>query len=98
MSWKFSNLEVTKLINTKLKAMSKFTKIPSEIRNFFSEKRHSTVMEVMEAFTKLIETLSVDSKMLGGVKRDNCQLTNLQVFHIVNASFLCREGISLFTQ
>ena len=95
MSWKFSNLEVNKLITTKLKAMSKFTKIPSEIRNFFSEKRRSTVME---AFTKLVETLSVDSKMLGGVNRDNCQPTNLQVFHIVNASFLCREGISLFTQ
>ena len=75
--------------------MSKFTKIPSEIRNFFSEKRRSTVME---AFTKLVETLSVDSKMLGGVKRDNCQLTNLQVFQILlMLPFFAVKGFSHYS-
>ena len=37
-----SKLDVTKKHYSKLKAMSKITKIPSEIRNFFSEKRRST--------------------------------------------------------
>lgn len=55
--------------------MSKFTKIPSEIKNLFTEKRQSTVMN---EFATLLETLSVDSRCLGGAKRENCQLTNLQ--------------------
>lgn len=66
MSRKFSNLEVNKLLTTKLKAMGKGTKIPSEIRDFFSEKRRASVME---AITRLIESLSVDNKSLGGDKR-----------------------------
>ena len=60
--------------------MSKYTKIPSEIHNFFSEKRFSSVMT---SFTKLLESLHVDSRCLGGNKRKNCQLTNLQLFQIV---------------
>lgn len=80
MSRKFSNLEVTKLLTTKLKAMGKFTKIPSEIRNFFSEKRRASVME---AFTRLVESLTVDNKSLGGEKRVNCQLTNIQIFQLL---------------
>lgn len=60
--------------------MSKSTKIPSEISNFFSEKRRNVVME---AFTRLLESLKVDSRNLGGKKRDNCQLTNLQLFQIL---------------
>ena len=39
MSRKMSKLDVTKKHYSKLKAMSKITNIPSEIRNFFSEKR-----------------------------------------------------------
>ncbi len=35
-----------------LKAMGKFTNIPSDIRSFFSEKRRSVVMN---AFTCLLE-------------------------------------------
>lgn len=80
MSRKFSNLEVTKLLTTKLKAMGRFTKIPSEIRNFFTEKRCASVME---AFTKLVESLSVDNKSLGGDKRVNCRLTNIQIFQLL---------------
>lgn len=80
MSRKFSNLEVTKLLTTKLKAMGKFTKIPSEIRNFFTEKRRASVME---AFTQLVESLSVDNKSLGGDKRVNCRLTNIQIFQLL---------------
>ncbi len=72
--------------------MCKVNKIPSEIRNFFSEKRSSQVMEV---FTRLVESLSVDSKVLGGVKRDNCQMTNLQVFQIlILMPFFAIKGFS----
>ena len=60
--------------------MSKITNIPSEIRNFFSEKRRSMVMDT---FTRLLEGLNLDSRSLGGLKRENCQLTNLQVFQIL---------------
>lgn len=60
--------------------MSKFTKIPSEIRNFFSGKRRASVME---AFTKAVESISVDNDLLGGPKRGNCQLTNLQIFQLL---------------
>lgn len=80
MSRKFSNLEMTKLLTTKLKALGKFTKIPSEIRNFFTEKRRASVME---AFTQLVESLSVDNKSLGGDKRVNCRLTNIQIFQLL---------------
>lgn len=60
--------------------MSKITKIPSEIRNFFAEKRRSSVME---HFSRLIEDLHVGNRCLGGNKRENCQLTNLQIFQIL---------------
>ena len=60
--------------------MSKITNIPSEIRNFFSEKRRSIVMDT---FTRLLEDLNLDNRSLGGLKRENCQLTNLQVFQIL---------------
>ena len=62
--------------------MSKITNIPSEIRNFFSEKRRSIVMDT---FTSLLEGLNLDNRSLGGLKRENCQLTNLQVFQILGA-------------
>ena len=39
-----SKLDVTKKHYSKLKAMSKITNIPSEIRNFFSEKRRSIIV------------------------------------------------------
>ena len=60
--------------------MSKITKIPSEIRNFFSEKRRSAVMDT---FTRLLENINLDCRSLGGMKRPNCRLTNLQVFQIL---------------
>lgn len=60
--------------------MCKFTKIPSEISNLFSEKRCPSIIN---DFAKLLESLSIDSRCLGGVKRVNCQLTNLQVFQIL---------------
>ena len=69
--------------------MSKITKIPSEIRNFFSEKRRSAVMD---SFTHLLENVNLDCRSLGGMKRDNCQLTNHQVFpNISVASILCNK-------
>lgn len=33
--------------------MSKITKIPSEIRNFFSEKRRSAVMDSLHTYLKM---------------------------------------------
>lgn len=60
--------------------MGKITKIPSEIRNFFSKKRREAVIDT---FTRLVENLSVDNRLLGGARRENCQLTNLQVFQIL---------------
>ena len=60
--------------------MGKFTNIPSDIRSFFNEKRSSVVMN---AFTCLLEDLNLDCRSLGGMKRENCRLTNLQVFQIL---------------
>lgn len=60
--------------------MGKFTNIPSEISEFFKEKRRETTISV---FTKMIEGLRVNSKMLGGIKRENCQFTNLQIFQLL---------------
>ena len=80
MSRKMSKLDVTKKHYSKLKAMCKITNIPSEIRNFFSEKRRSIVMDT---FTRLLEGLNLDTRSLGGLKRENCQLTNVQVFQIL---------------
>lgn len=87
-----SKLDVTKKHYSKLKAMSKITQIPSEIRNFFSEKRRSAVMD---SFTRLLENVNIDSRSLGGIKRENCQLTNLQVFQIlVLLPFFAVKGFS----
>lgn len=72
--------------------MSKVTIIPSEIRNFFSEKRSSVIIN---AFTHLLENVNLDCRSLGGIKRDNCQLTNLQVFQIlVLLPFFSIKGFS----
>ena len=66
--------------------------IPSEIRNFFSEKRCSVIMN---AFMHLLENVNLDCRSLGGIKRDNCQLTNLQVFQIlVLLPFFAIKGFS----
>ena len=71
--------------------MSKITKIPSEIRNFFSGKRRSAVMD---SFTHLLENVNLDCRSLGGMKRENCQLTNLQVFQIlVLLPFFAVKGV-----
>ena len=37
----------------------------------------------MDTFTRLLEGFNLDSRSLGGLKRENCQLTNLQVFQIL---------------
>lgn len=72
--------------------MSKNTKIPSEIHNIFSKKRLSTVMY---SFSELLDSLHLDSRCLGGHKRSNCQLTNLQLFQIlVLLPFFSIKGFS----
>ena len=60
--------------------MGKFTNIPSEIKSFFCEKRSSAVIS---SLTSLIDNLCIDNRSLGGTKRSNCQLTNLQTFQIL---------------
>ena len=72
--------------------MSKFTKIPSEIRSFFAEKR---INPAFSEFTALLEDIRISDNDLGGVKRANCQLTNRQLFQIIILlSFLAVPGIS----
>lgn len=49
----------------------------------------------MNDFSSLLESLSIDSRCLGGAKRDNCQLTNLQIFQIlVLMPFFAVTGLS----
>ena len=66
-----------------LKAMSKYTNIPSELKNFFSEKRKSSIMDM---FSNLLVSLRFDNRSLGGNKRSNCQL----VFY----SFMAQDHIN----
>ena len=74
--------------------MGKSTNIPSEIRNFFSEKRRSMVMDT---FIRLLEGLNLDIRILGGMKRENCRLTNLQIFQIlVLFPFFAIKGCSRY--
>lgn len=75
--------------------MSKYTNIPSEIRNLFSEKRQRIVMNDL---LHILESLRIDQRCLGGVKRANCQLTNLQVFQIlILLPFFAVSGLSHYT-
>lgn len=60
--------------------MSKGTKILSEICSFFSEKRQSQLLSTLSG---LVESLNLDSRILGGNKHHNCKLSNLQIFHIL---------------
>ena len=60
--------------------MSKITKIPSEIRNFFTGKR---INPAFSKFMTLLEGMRISDKDLGGKKRENCQLTNLLPFMAV---------------
>lgn len=72
--------------------MSKFSKIPSEIRSFFSEKRRDAALET---YCRLVESLKVHPNQLGGAKRSNCQLTNVQIFQILLLMpFFAIEGFS----
>lgn len=72
--------------------MSKITKIPSEIRNILSEKRRNSVMD---SFSRLLESFHLENRCLGGNKRENCQLTNLQLFQIlVLMPFFAIKGFS----
>lgn len=96
MSRKFSNLEVVKQLNITLKAMSKFTKIPSEIRSFFTEKR---INPAFSKFTAILEDMRISDNDLGGVKRTNCQLTNRQLFQIIILlPFLAVPGFSHYAE
>ena len=75
--------------------MRKDTSIPSEIRSLFSEKRKNAVMD---AFTRLLDSLHVDSRYFGGRKRDNCQLTHFQVFQLLLLMpFLAIKGFSHYS-
>ena len=72
--------------------MSKNSDSPSELKNFFSEKRKSSIMDM---FSSLLVSLRFDNRSLGDNKRSNCQLTNLQVFQlIVPMPFFAIKGFS----
>ena len=43
--------------------MSKYTNIPSELKNFFSEKRKNSIMDM---FSTLLVSLRFDNRSLGG--------------------------------
>ena len=80
MSRNFSNLEVSKQLITITQSHEKITKIPSEIRNFFTGKR---INPAFSKFMTLLEGMRISDKDLGGKKRENYQLTNLQLFQII---------------
>ena len=80
MLWKISKLDVAKHNYSILKALGKNTNIPSEICNLFNKNR---LPLVVSTFNKLVESLHLGNPDLGGRKRENCQLTNLQVFQLL---------------
>ena len=80
MLWEMSKLNVAKHYHSILKAMSKNTNIPSEICKLFNKNR---LPLVVSTFNKLVESLHLGNTDLGGHKRENCQLTNLQVFQLL---------------
>ena len=76
--------------------MSKITKIPSEIRNFFTGKR---INPAFSKFMTLLEGMRISDKDLGGKKRENCQLTNLQLFQIILIlPFMAVPGFSHYAE
>lgn len=92
MSRNFSNLGLQTKKYQNLKAMCKVNNIPSEIRNFFKEKRYAASMNDL---TILLESLHLSDSNFGGSKRENCKLTNLQVFQIlVMMPFFAVRGFS----
>ncbi|UVV51619.1 hypothetical protein NXY15_14915 [Bacteroides thetaiotaomicron] len=66
--------------------MSKITKIPSEIRNFFTGKR---INPAFSKFMTLLEGMRISDKDLGGKKRENCQAYQPSTFpdHIDSAVY-----------
>ena len=72
--------------------MCKGTKIISEISNFFQGNQK---FALFQAFSMLVEKMNVSNKMLGGDKKPNCKLTNLQIFHLLLIMPFCDiKGIS----
>ena len=52
----------------------------------------------MDTFTRLLDSLHVDSRCLGGRKRENCQLTHSQVFQLLLLMpFLAVKGFSHYS-
>ena len=76
--------------------MSKSTNIPSEIRNFFTEKR---INPAFSKFMTLLEGMKISDKDFGSRKRGNCQLTNLQIFQIILIlPFMAVPGFSHYAE
>ena len=75
--------------------MSKITNIPSELRNFFGKYNRP---DAFEALSRLVEDLRLDQKLIGGAKRQNCRLTNMQILQIlILMPFFCIKGFSHYT-
>ena len=70
MSRKFSNLEVPKQL---------ITITQSHEQNY----KNSIGDPAFSKFMTLLEGMRISDKDLGGKKRENCQLTNLQLFQII---------------
>ena len=76
--------------------MSKSTNIPSEILNFFTEKR---INPAFSKFMTLLEGMKISDKDFGSRKRGNCQLTNLQIFQIILIlPFMAVSGFSHYAE
>ena len=80
MLWEMSKLDVSKHNYSILKALGKNTNISSGICNLFNKNR---LPLVVSTFNKFVESLHLGNADLGGRKRENCQLANLQVFQLL---------------
>lgn len=80
MSRKFSNLEVPKQLITITQSHEQNYKNSIGDPQLFHGKR---INPAFSKFMTLLEGMRISDKDLGGKKRENCQLTNLQLFQII---------------
>lgn len=80
MSRKFSNLEVPKQLITITQSHEQNYKNSIGDPQLFTGKR---INPAFSKFMTLLEGMRISDKDLGGKKRENCQLTNLQLFQII---------------
>lgn len=80
MSRKFSNLEVPKqLITITQSHEQNYKNSIGDPQLFHGKTNQSRIFQVYDP----LEGMRISDKDLGGKKRENCQLTNLQLFQII---------------